>query len=94
MALRARFTARARADLIAIEAYLGPINPGAAGETLERLASSIRFLCEHPMAAPESIRPGVRVHMVPRTRYLVVYRPAIDWPEVLRVLHQAQSRTY
>lgn len=93
MALTSVFTGRARSDLLSLEQYFQERNPAAGATVFEAIAASIRFLINYPLAAPLFTPDGVRLHPVPRTRYLLVYRVVGDQLELLRVLHQAQERT-
>lgn len=88
-----RFTPAAEEDVFEIWAYIAADNPLAA----DRLEVEIRASCERLAEQPDlgHLRRDLTdkpVRFLPvRGRYLIIYDPATDPLEVLRVLHGARD---
>jgi len=77
----------ARDDLAEIVDYISDDNPAAAFRLQERLESAVLPLSENPRMYQKSNRlPGCR-EIVVHKNYVVLYRVAPDYVEVVRVVH-------
>lgn len=85
------FSPEAVEDLAAIRSYIGDRNPAAAS----RIAVALVAACDRLEHLPERGRPG----QVAGTReitviwpYVIVYRIAPEFVEIVRIWHGAQDR--
>lgn len=78
------WTQTATVDLREAETYLGQYHEALARDLIERATAAARFLLDFPgLGAPMTGR--WRKWRVPRTRYLLIYRPTRSGIEVARV---------
>jgi plasmid stabilization system protein ParE len=89
-----RFSARARAQLIAIQDYINEHNPSAAtrvGASIREAAEVLRFF---PNAGRAGRSAGTREWVVRGLPYVLVYEvdPDSDELMILGVFHAAQHR--
>ena len=89
---RAIWSHRAATDLREVEQYLNRYDPALARDTIERAITAARFLLDQPsIGSPMAGR--WRKWRVPRTRYLLVYRPIKDGIEIGRVRYDRSNWT-
>ena len=87
------FTADARADIEQIYEYLTERNPQNALMIVERIEDVCYMLADYPysgVARPE-FGSAHRSFPVPRSGYVVIYRPIEDGVEILYVRHGSQN---
>jgi plasmid stabilization system protein ParE len=85
-------TPRARADLLAIQAYLGPRNPEASERVRHRLFAGIHKVARSPELGhgrPDLTSRPLRFWLV--RPYLIVYEPDSRPLRIVRVVHSAQN---
>jgi addiction module RelE/StbE family toxin len=90
--VRLRWTEGARADLLAIVAYIAEERPAAARKMAARITASIRAAAEHPFigrAVPELGVDSIRERIVPP--YRVVYQVRREDLIVLAVVHSSRE---
>ncbi len=78
-------------DLVAIWIYIAADNESAADALLDRLEDAFGLLAENPLIGrgrPE-LAPHVRSFAV--RRYVILYLPADDGIEIIRVVHGARD---
>lgn len=80
----------ARAGLLEIIRYIANEDPQAARQLKERLESAVLPLSEHPYLYRPGRVPGTR-EIVVHPNYLVIYRVAAEYIEVVSVLHARQE---
>ena len=89
---RVEWSHTAEADLREAERYLTDYSPALAQDTIERAITAARLLLDYPsIGTPMSGR--WRKWRVPRTRYLLVYRPTRGGIEVGRVKYDRSNWT-
>ena len=90
---RCVFTLEALADLQRIHDYIAQDSPPSALRFVDRLEEQCIHLGDHPrigIARPE-FGPEHRSFVVPRTRYVVIYRPTSEGVEIIHVRHGSQN---
>ncbi|KRV73402.1 type II toxin-antitoxin system RelE/ParE family toxin [Pseudomonas citronellolis] len=80
----------ARTDLAEIILYIANEDPQAARHLKERLESAVLPLAEHPYLYRSGRVPGTR-ELVAHPNYVLVYRVAAEYVEVVNVLHARQE---
>lgn len=90
--MRIEWADSARADFDKAIAYMMDRSPKGARRVGEAILQSISLLERFPQLAPKSKHRGLRQLSVPRTPYVVVYRPHEDRVEVRAVIHGKQKR--
>ena len=80
----------ALADLTEIYRYIATEDARAAARTIERIQAAIRSLAQVPHRGRPGRWPGTRELVVPHSPYIVPYRVAGEFLEVLRVFHGAR----
>jgi toxin ParE1/3/4 len=68
------------------------LDAALAIEISDRIAAAARTLAELPYAGPVTARGDRRKWRVPKTEYVLFYRPVGDHIRILRVLHGAQEQ--
>jgi toxin ParE1/3/4 len=86
-----RWTALARADLLAIFDYVVTRNPRAAVRLFDEIESDVRGLVDYPRIGRPGRRPNTRELVISGTPYIVAYRLKGREIQVLRVLHGARQ---
>jgi toxin ParE1/3/4 len=81
----------AATDLAKIEEYVRAYDPEAAARLIRRLVDSGGRLAERPAMGRIGRLPGTREWVVPRTKYLLIYKVGEDIVEIHRVMHGARS---
>lgn len=81
---------QARADLLAIVAYIAEDNPDAAQALADEIEAKAGNLPAHPKLYKPGRMKGTR-EMVVRPNYVVVYQESSKAVTILRVLHAAQK---
>lgn len=84
--------ARARADLVKLYDYIRADSLAGATRVRDQILHSVRLLADFPQIGRPSWRQGVRELVVPRTRYVVLFRPLPKAVNILRVIHQMRAR--
>lgn len=80
----------ARADLLAIVAYIADDNPDAAQALKDEIVAKVDLLPSQPRLYKSGRIKGSR-EMVIRPNYVVVYQASGNTVAILRVLHAAQQ---
>lgn len=89
---RARFSADAEADLLAIAEFIAQENPNAARELLRAIRERCELLAQHPLTGES--RPGFGVagcRSVSVGVYVIFFRPTKDGLEIARILHGSRD---
>jgi len=88
---RPTFSPSARRDLHAILEHIAADNPGAALGFVERIEETCRNLAEFPEmgALREDLAPALRAF--PVAKYVILYRPAKEGADIVRVIHGARD---
>jgi toxin ParE1/3/4 len=89
--VRVRWLKRALRNLDAEAEYIARDDPDAAARTVQRIASAVEQLTNHPASGRIGRVPGTRELIVTGTPYIVPYRVRGDAVEVLRVFHSARK---
>jgi plasmid stabilization system protein ParE len=89
-----RWSARARSDLVRLQAVLAPINPLAAVEILRLLQNATERLLEFPRigARLESYEPREVRRLIVAGRYELRYEIRDDSITVVRLFHVREDR--
>lgn len=88
--MRVRWLATAVADLRALRAYIAREDPKAARRTARRILEAIDLLADMPGMGRAGRIAGTREFVLSGTPYIVIYRVAGEWLEILRLLHGAR----
>lgn len=88
---RYRLTQWAQADIDSAWFYIAKDRPSAADRFVERLRRHFELLSENPLVgeARADLAEGVRQSIV--GNYVVLYRPAADRVQIVRVIHGARD---
>lgn len=86
-----RWTALARADLLAIFDYVVARNPRAALRLFEEIEADVRGLVDYPRIGRPGRRQNTRELVISGTPYIVAYRLKAREIQILRVLHGARQ---
>lgn len=89
---RARFSADAEADPLAIAEFIAQENPNAARELLRAIRERCELLAQHPLTGES--RPGFGVagcRSVSVGVYVIFFRPTKDGLEIARILHGSRD---
>jgi toxin ParE1/3/4 len=70
--------------------YIAERNPSAAIALRQRIDSSTSRLSDFPDSGRPGRVPGTRELVVPRTRYIVIYRVESQQVSLIRLLHTSQ----
>ena len=87
------FTHDARADIIQISEYIAELNPESALSIVGRIEDICYLLGDYPhmgVARPE-FGATHRSFPVPRSGYVIIYRPIDGGVEILHVRHGSQN---
>ena len=90
---RPDFNDQAIRDLDHIEDYISRDNPQAARRLLQRLRDACFTLAEQPLMgrARSELGSDIRSFVVPKTRYVIVYRPVEDGVQIIHVRQGSQN---
>ena len=77
-------------DVTEIHRYIAADDPRAAARAVERIQGAVRSLAAVPHRGRPGRWPGTRELVVPRSPYVVPYRVAGEFIEILRVFHGAR----
>jgi toxin ParE1/3/4 len=80
----------AHQDVKAAADYVGKRDPGAARRLAKRLTGAAPTIASHPGIGRPGRIDGTREFFVSGTPYIVVFRPAHDRLEIVRVLHTSR----
>jgi toxin ParE1/3/4 len=89
--VRVRWLRRALRNLDEEADYIARDDPDAAARTVQRIASAIEQLTNHPASGRIGRVPGTRELVITGTAYIVPYRVRGDAVEILRVFHGARK---
>ena len=95
-ALNLRFSARARSQLVSIQAYIDERNPVAAARVGVAIRDAAERLRYFPLAGRAGLSNGTREWVVRGLPYILVYEVGISAANevmVLGVFHCAQNRS-
>jgi toxin ParE1/3/4 len=90
--VRARWLRRALRNLAEEADYIARDDPDAAARTVQRIATAVEQLTNHPASGRIGRVPGTRELIVTGTPYIVPYCVRGDAVEILRVFHGARKR--
>ena len=88
---RLEWSARAGADLAAIDAWYAQFGETTAGRVVSRILGVAGLLQDHPFLGPQGIKPGTRHRIVDEYPYTIVFRVTPSKVRVIRVLHQRRA---
>lgn len=89
--MKVRYRERALADLEGIFQFLNERSPTGARTVLLAIREAINDVAEHPLAAPRTSDPDIRVKILGRYRYKIFYSVAAsDFIEIVHVRHAAR----
>jgi len=77
-------------DLEEIFQYLNKRSPGGARNVIGAIHDAITQIAEHPLSAERTSRPRIRVKVVRRYPYKILYQVGVDRIEILHVRHGAR----
>ena len=89
---KARFSADAEADLLAIVEFIAQDNPNAAREWLGLIRERCELLAQHPLTGES--RPGFGIagcRSVSVGVYVIFFRPTPNGLEIARILHGSRD---
>jgi toxin ParE1/3/4 len=89
--VRVRWLRRALRNLDEEAEYIARDNPDAAARTVQRIATAVDQLTNHPASGRIGRVPGTRELVITGTPYIVPYRVRGDAVEILRVFHAARK---
>ena len=89
--MKLRLSRPASRDLEIIYEYIARESPRAARNVVERIASVLDMLEEHPRLGRPGRVQGTREAVVTRTGYVAVYRVDGDEIAVARIVHGRQQ---
>jgi toxin ParE1/3/4 len=89
--VRVRWLRRALRNLDEEAEYIARDNPQAAGRIVERIATGVDRLGNHPASGRIGRVPGTRELVITGTPYIIPYRVRGDTVEILRVFHAARK---
>jgi plasmid stabilization system protein ParE len=85
--LRIEFAPEARADLVAIEAWISADDPAAAKRVISRIRQAVLMLGAFPALGHPGDVAGTRELAVVGLPYRVIYRAGEDVVDVLAIIH-------
>jgi len=88
---RLEWSASARDDLLAIDAWYAQFGEGACARVIESIVAAADGLTQYPFSAPRGLRPGTRHKVIGPYPYTLVYRVTSRAIRVVRVLHQRRA---
>ena len=89
---RARFSADAEADLLAIVEFIAQDNPNAAREWLRSIRDRCDRLAQHPLTGESRLGFGVAgCRSVAVRMHVIFFRPTPDGLEIARILHGSRD---
>jgi toxin ParE1/3/4 len=88
--MEVRWLDDALADVTEIYRYIAGDDPSAAARVVGRIQAAVRVLAEMPRRGRPGRWPGTRELVVARTPYVVPYRVAGGFIEILRVFQGAR----
>ena len=86
-----RITPRATQDLIEIWNYIADDSVKNADRFIDDLDETIRKLCRHPGMGRQREELAPRIRSFPHQPYVIFYREASNFIEIVRVLHGARD---
>ncbi|MGA8059281.1 MAG: type II toxin-antitoxin system RelE/ParE family toxin [Candidatus Binataceae bacterium] len=89
--MHVRWLRRALENLDEEFAYVATDDPEAAARLVERIASSVERLKNHPASGRPGRLPNTRELVIAGTPYIVPYRMHGQTVEILRVFHGARK---
>jgi toxin ParE1/3/4 len=90
--MRIVWRARARADILAIVAYIARDSQKAAFETHDQIVRMVGLLSLWPELGRKGRKADLRELVIAHTPYIVIYRRTKRQVTILRVFHAAQNR--
>ena len=88
--MKVRYRTLALADLESIFHFLNERSPSGARNVLRAIHDAIAEIAEHPMAAPQTSDPVIRVKILGRYRYKIFYEASGDRIDILHIRHGAR----
>jgi toxin ParE1/3/4 len=85
-----RYRKQALDDIEDIYGYLHERSPAGALNVERAIYDGIRLIEKHPLAAPPTSRPGIRVKVLTRYRYKIFYSLIDDGIEILHIRHMSR----
>lgn len=89
--MRIRWTRQARADIDAAFEYVAVDNIRRAEQTVERIQEAAAILVRHPTAGRAGRVSGTRELIVAGTPWVVPYRVARGFIDILAVIHSSRK---
>jgi len=88
--MKVRYRALALADLEGIFQYLNERSPAGAHHVLRAIHDAIEDISAHPLAAPQTSDPTLRVKILGRYRYKIFYSVVNDTIDIIHIRHAAR----
>ncbi len=89
--MKLRWSETAARDLDEAYSFLRERDPAAAQAFLERVRHSLANVQRFSLLGVGGRIPGTREYIVPRTRYIIIYRVTRDVVQVIHVFHSARE---
>jgi addiction module RelE/StbE family toxin len=90
MTLRPVWSRRALSRLDHIGRYVAEKNPDAASRVVQRIVTSVNFLCDFPAQGKAGRIASTREPVLVDFPYIIVYRAMGQTLEILTVMHTSQ----
>lgn len=90
--MKLRYRAQALADLGRIHDFIARSSPRAADDILAKIHTSLSRLKVFPKSGRAGSVEDTRELLVPRLPYIIVYREAGEFIDIIAVFHAAQDR--
>lgn len=88
--MKVRYRALALADLENIFQFLNERSPSGARNVLRAIHDAVAEIAAHPMAAPVTSDPTLRVKILGRYRYKIFYEIDGDTIDIIHIRHAAR----
>jgi addiction module RelE/StbE family toxin len=90
---RCEFSPEARADLLQIHDRIAQDSPSSALRFIDRLEQQCYRLADYPYMgrSRSDLGSGLRSFVVPRTRYVIIYRVVTDGIQIIHVRQGGQD---
>jgi addiction module RelE/StbE family toxin len=92
--MKVTYSPQALRQLDSIFAYIARDNPKAAAAVVDHIEATAKLIGRFPSMGRPTDEPDVRIRVITRYPYLLVYKILADREEIriMRVFHQAQKR--
>jgi toxin ParE1/3/4 len=87
------WAAHAKQDLLNLTHFLVQRNPEGARAVITAIWKAAGTLRDYPNMGKETGQAGQRELVIPHSPYVIVYQPASEHIDILRIFHGTQNRT-